>query len=201
MKASTTSLPINRPKIFATCLSESCSYRVASAVATKNEGESHILDVNEIFSVSPGKHTKQFISKNDLIRKRRAMRAKLPQTKRRRNLLSKFKESCRKQKEKVEGIQYQSNCGMADGNRAINPEDLKSALDIVIIPEECSVVFFALQIFCKLQLNGVKKHLMFKFAQQNQLITMHLKLQVLKISMVTYICMVINSPLALSRKG
>lgn len=100
------------PKNNCYSLSESCSYRVASAVATKNEGDSHVLlEVNQKLSVSPGKHTASYMAKKDEIKKRRAAIAKLPATKKRRNFLAKNKEATRQNKEK-QGLQYQSNCGL-----------------------------------------------------------------------------------------
>ncbi|XP_046587866.1 uncharacterized protein LOC124293015 [Neodiprion lecontei] len=87
------------PKNCCYSLSESGDYRLASTVCTKNEGEKHIMDVNSKLNVSPGKHTASFAKVLETKRKKRAMKAKLPTTKARRNLLARKKEASRKSME------------------------------------------------------------------------------------------------------
>ncbi|KAK0073150.1 hypothetical protein PV325_010197, partial [Microctonus aethiopoides] len=65
------------PKNNCYCLSESADFRLASAVASKNNGDSYVMDVKKILSLSPGKNTKSYIQSQDHIRKKRAMKAKL----------------------------------------------------------------------------------------------------------------------------
>jgi len=70
------------------------------------------LDVVKELCVSPGKHTKNFASRRDKIRREKARKAKLPSTKCRRNILIQERTLLREQKEKAEGTQYKSNCGL-----------------------------------------------------------------------------------------
>ncbi|XP_043480002.1 uncharacterized protein LOC122509810 [Leptopilina heterotoma] len=138
------------PKNHSYSLSESCSYRVASAVATKNEGDSHLLNVKEKLSLSPGKHTSAFVTKKDEVRKKRAIKAKLPATKRRRISLHASTESSRKRNERQEGIQYQPNCGLeVDFERphiVLDPLIVKNKLqNNPISVEHCNLVYFDLE--------------------------------------------------------
>lgn len=137
------------PKNLCLSLSEAADFRLASVVCTKNEGEIHILNVQEKLTVSPGKHTASFAARIDRRRKLRTMRAKLPSTKRRRNLLVEMKEVLRRSTEKSEGIQYQSNCGMdmhTESPTSIDPQLLADKLpDIIILSENCNVVYFDLK--------------------------------------------------------
>lgn len=137
------------PKNCAYSLSQSADYRLASAVCTKNEGESHILSVNERLNVSPGRHTATRATYVDNKRQRRAINAKSPATKSRRNLLAEMKESLRKAIEKTEGLQYQTNCGMTtDIDESINkdPQLLAAKLtDISLSSESCNIVYFDLE--------------------------------------------------------
>ncbi|XP_044594883.1 uncharacterized protein LOC123272250 [Cotesia glomerata] len=91
--------------------SESADYRYASAICTKNEGDSHVMAVNEKLSLSPGKHTAFYTSRLDRTRLKRSNKSQLPSTKRRRLVLSKKRNDLKKKNERSEGIQYQSNCG------------------------------------------------------------------------------------------
>lgn len=52
------------PKNICYSRSESCCYRLASAVCTKNDGESYLTDVEKKLLSSPGKHTKNFLRHN-----------------------------------------------------------------------------------------------------------------------------------------
>lgn len=137
------------PKKCCYSLSESADYRLASAVCTKNDGEKHLLNVNAKLNVSPGKHTAILAMHLDEKREKRAIKAKLPSTKSRRNLLSQMKEASRKSKERSEGVQYQSNCGMNInmGNATlIDSQRFADKLpNISVSPEDCNIVYFDLE--------------------------------------------------------
>ncbi|XP_053598615.1 uncharacterized protein LOC128668838 [Microplitis demolitor] len=86
----------------------------------------------------------------DKITKQRAARAKLPEAKKRRNLLAKNKEASRQNKERQEGLQYQSNCGLLmsiDYNNVnINTKTLYSKLrNVVITSDNCGLVYFDIE--------------------------------------------------------
>jgi len=100
------------PKNYCYSLSESSDYRYSSTVCTKNDGENYLLDVVKELCVSPGKHTKNFASRRDKIRREKARKAKLPSTKCCKNILIQERTLLREQKEKAEGTQYKSNCGL-----------------------------------------------------------------------------------------
>lgn len=76
--------------------SESADYRLASAVCKKNDGENYLLTVQEKLYLSPGKHTTLFAMKEKLKHSRRTIKAKLPSTKTRRNILAQERQALRK---------------------------------------------------------------------------------------------------------
>ncbi|XP_046739525.1 uncharacterized protein LOC124407446 [Diprion similis] len=132
--------------------SEAADYRLASTVCTKNEGEMFVLNVNSKYlNLSPGKYTESFTKKLDQKRKKRAIKAKLPSSKARRNLLTQTKETCRKSMEKSEGTQYERNCGMdidVQNSTSINvplrntAEDLP---DVFLSSDDCNIIYFDLE--------------------------------------------------------
>ncbi|XP_066585436.1 uncharacterized protein [Prorops nasuta] len=96
------------------CLSRSasCDFRVASAVCTKNDGESSILKIKHKICLSPRKYTASYTAKYDKIRYQRAEKINSRAYKLRRIELSQKREKLRKRNEKDEGISYQSNLGI-----------------------------------------------------------------------------------------
>ncbi|XP_046465905.1 uncharacterized protein [Neodiprion pinetum] len=137
------------PKNCCYSLSESGDYRLASTVCTKNEGEKHIMDVNSKLNVSPGKHTASFAKVLDTKRKKRAMKAKLPTTKARRNLLARKKEASRKSMEQSEGIHYETNCGINSCSESRGTVDFRLLLDILptiaVSVDSCNIIYFDLE--------------------------------------------------------
>lgn len=87
----------------------------ASAISTKNEGDSHIIDVHQKLLLSPEKHTAAFISQLDRTRFKRASKVHISSTKRSRFMLSHKRDELRQKNEESEGIQHQSNCGFLKG--------------------------------------------------------------------------------------
>ena len=53
------------PKSHCYSMSESSDYRYASAVCSKNDGERHILEVQKMLLLSPGKNTALYASRQD----------------------------------------------------------------------------------------------------------------------------------------
>ncbi|XP_011702922.1 PREDICTED: uncharacterized protein LOC105458979, partial [Wasmannia auropunctata] len=98
------------PKMTCYSTSKAADYRTVSTVCTKNDGDSYLITVNKLLSLSPGKHTKYFIKKNDKFREKRTEKANLISSKLRRIFLAKKREAERRAKERSEGIQYKSNC-------------------------------------------------------------------------------------------
>lgn len=94
--------------------SESLVYRVDSAVSQKNLGTEYIVAVNKELEISPGKHTKEFRQKKDLVRKQITEWAKTVEFKRRRLFRAKLKSQKRVNSESREGITYSSGCSLAD---------------------------------------------------------------------------------------
>jgi len=136
------------PKNICYSRSESCCYRLASAVCTKNDGESYLTDVEKKLLLSPGKHTKFFASQLDKIRKKRSLKSKLPSTKYRRNLLVRERENLRKKNESSEGVQYQSNCGFTENNEDLNIFHETQFADlptILLSADTCTIVYFDLE--------------------------------------------------------
>ncbi|CAH0555169.1 unnamed protein product [Brassicogethes aeneus] len=128
--------------------SESADYRYASAICTKNEGDSHIMAVNEKLSLSPGKHTKSFTSQMDRTRLKRTIKCQLPSTKRRRIILSKKRDNLRQKNEKLEGVQYQTNCGFLNLSTQSTEEliDQASYVDFPnVISDSSKIVYFDLE--------------------------------------------------------
>lgn len=137
------------PKSHCYSMSESSDYRYASAVCCKNDGESHLLSVYNILSLSPGKNTRVYASRQDKKRFERAKKAKLISAKVRRNLLAEGREKLRKKNEKTEGVQYESNCGLTCDN--VTNEVIDSNIssitqdNLVISSENCDIVYFDLE--------------------------------------------------------
>lgn len=129
--------------------SESADFRYASAICTKNEGDSHIMAVNNKLLLSPGKHTTAFTSQMDKTRRKRAMKAHLPSTKRRRLLLSHKRDELRQNNEKSEGIQYKSNCGFLNETTSSSESHHFEASYIdspsIISSETSIIVYFDLE--------------------------------------------------------
>lgn len=65
------------PKSNCYSMSESSDYRYASAVCRKNDGESHLLDVYKILSLSPGKNTALYASRQNKKRLNRAKKSQI----------------------------------------------------------------------------------------------------------------------------
>jgi len=136
------------PKNICYSRSESCCYRLASAVCTKNDGQSYLTDVEKKLLLSPGKHTKFFASQLDEIRKKRSLKSKLPSTKYRKNLLVRERENLRKKNESSEGVQYQSNCGFTENNEDLNifhETQLADLPTILLSADTCTIVYFDLE--------------------------------------------------------
>lgn len=121
-------------------LTESADYRFASAVLTKNDGESHVMTIKQQLMLSRGEHTESYAAKLDKKRMCRATNAKLRLAKTRRNILRQDREALRKRSEKSEGVQYESNCGMQIN---VNNNDYSHPKNIT--PEICEVVYFDLE--------------------------------------------------------
>ncbi|XP_044591398.1 uncharacterized protein LOC123269630 [Cotesia glomerata] len=135
------------PKNICYSKSESSSYRLASSVCTKNDGDSCIVGIRKKLKLSPGLHTSLYAELSDNKRKKRAIDAKLPVAKKRRVLVTQEREKLRKKNENSEGVQYKSNCGLSqDGEdfEAFDESQIKGP-DIQMSPETCNLVFFDLE--------------------------------------------------------
>lgn len=136
------------PKSHCYSMSESSDYRYASAVCSKNDGESHLLEVYKILSLSPGKNTGLYASRQDKKRYERAKKAKLLSAKARRNLLAENREKLRKKNEKTEGVQYESNCGLTndnDSNQVIDSHIVSMSQNSLFSADNCDIVYFDLE--------------------------------------------------------
>ncbi|XP_066590861.1 uncharacterized protein [Prorops nasuta] len=96
------------------CLSRSaaCDYRVVSAVCTKNDGDKSIINIREKMNLLGGPHTATYMNGIDRKRKLRAFLDSTRLKKLRRIELKVKREALRKSAEKLEGVQYLSNCGI-----------------------------------------------------------------------------------------
>lgn len=134
------------PKNHCYSISESTDYRLASAVCTKNEGETHILKVYEQLYLSPGTHTERFVANIDRTRKLRKIKSKLLSTESRRDLLIQMKEVERKSTEKPKVIKYKSNCGMDTNTETpdfMDPQLLANKFpSISVTSDNCDNVYF-----------------------------------------------------------
>ncbi|KAK0170502.1 hypothetical protein PV328_008340 [Microctonus aethiopoides] len=123
------------PKNNCYSLSESADFRLASAVASKNDGDSYLMKVKKILSLSPGKDTESYVRSQDSIRKKRAVKAKLAIFKKRRNMLAIKRKALRTKNATFEGIQYQSNCGMeTDSGFVPTSSNLISFNNVTLLP-------------------------------------------------------------------
>ncbi|XP_074109350.1 uncharacterized protein LOC141534112, partial [Cotesia typhae] len=135
------------PKNICYSKSESSSYRLASSVCTKNDGDSCVVEIRKKLKLSPGLHTSLYAEQSDNKRKKRAIDAKLPVAKKRRVLVTQEREKLRKKNENSEGVQYKSKCGLSqDGEdfEAFDESQIKGP-DIKMSPETCNLVFFDLE--------------------------------------------------------
>lgn len=136
------------PKNMCHSRSESANFRRASAVCTKNDGESHFQYVEKSLSLSPGIHTAAFARTLDNVRSKRARKSKLSSTKRRRQCLLQEKENLRKKNENTEGIKYQSNCGLVDNDEELfnfYESQISNIPGIAASFDSCNSVYFDLE--------------------------------------------------------
>ena len=120
--------------------SPSGDVRVASAVLSKNEGDSYLVEVKQSLNVPMSSNLNKFCQVTDNNRFRRAEKTKNVETKTRRIELVQKREKLRKNLENKEGITYSSNIAFElDAN-------LKMFNDIVpLSSENCKVVYFDLE--------------------------------------------------------
>lgn len=135
------------PKNICYSTSESSSYRLASAVCTKNEGDSYVADVRKRLQLTPGRYTKIHAENSDKRRNLRALDAKLPATKKRRIAAVQNRDILRKNNENLEGVQYEPNFGLSYDCEASNEfdESIFEGPEIDILPTTCNLVFFDLE--------------------------------------------------------
>lgn len=100
------------------CLSKSaaCDFRVANAVCAKNDGEHSIINIRKKLNISPGYHSIIYANGADKKRDCRVRRKSSKIKKLRRLQLKINREALRKNKERMEGIQYLPNCGFNELN-------------------------------------------------------------------------------------
>lgn len=120
--------------------SEAYNSRVDAAVLQKNEGTRYISDVNSKCQVSPGKITKKFRARKDIIRQQQAARIKKLAYKKRRRELKQGRSSKNQNLTRKEGVTYSTACGMDHVGDFID-ESLASKS----IPNECEFVYFDLE--------------------------------------------------------
>ncbi|XP_046602221.1 uncharacterized protein LOC124295712 [Neodiprion lecontei] len=135
------------PKNICYSRSESSSYRLASSVCTKNDGDSCIVEIRQKLQLSPGRHTLFYTKQLDAKRQKRALDAKLPAAKKRRIIKTQEREELRKNNENSEGVQYKSNCGLSQDCEDLEAfdESLINGPNIQISAETCNLVFFDLE--------------------------------------------------------
>ncbi|KAK0071078.1 hypothetical protein PV326_001713, partial [Microctonus aethiopoides] len=135
------------PKNICYSLSESSSFRLASSVCVKNDGESSISEIRKNLGLLPGLHTDFYAKQADLKRKKRSDDAKLPEAKKRRISSAEAREKLKETNEKVEGVQYQSNLGFSESfETSDNFDDSQlETTQIKITSETCNLVYFDLE--------------------------------------------------------
>lgn len=96
------------------CLSrsEASDFRVGDAVCVWNDGEDCIAKFRMRVDLSEGFYTTRYATSTDGKRIKRKNKSSTSETKLRRIILKQQREALRKSLEQVEGISYQSNCGM-----------------------------------------------------------------------------------------
>lgn len=135
------------PKNICYSQSESSSFRLASSVCVKNDGESYLTGVREKLGLPLGQYTTFYAKQSDLKRVKRYENSKLPVAKKRRILAAQEREKLKKTNESVEGIQYQPNCGFSEpsGTSIDYDDSLLHSTDIKITPKTCNLVYFDLE--------------------------------------------------------
>ncbi|KAF7998616.1 hypothetical protein HCN44_011024 [Aphidius gifuensis] len=137
------------PKIQCHSLTASGDYRVASAVLNFNDGESYLMNMEKKLGMDPGTYTSKFAMFLDSIRHQRSIKIKTRETKRRRIMLTEEREKLRQKNEKVEGVQYQRNCGIeitADCIQVVAEIAFDiNELDVPKISDDCQIVYFDLE--------------------------------------------------------
>ncbi|KAK0169308.1 hypothetical protein PV327_011655, partial [Microctonus hyperodae] len=142
-------LYVELKKLFDKFANNAPKFTVAAS-SQANESSNNIVAYKAPKNHCYSKHTASFMTKKDEIRKRRAEKAKLPVAKKRRNFLAKIKEVTRQNKERQEGVQYESNCGLLmnvnHNDAIINLKTFCSSLhDILISSENCRFVYFDIE--------------------------------------------------------
>ena len=94
------------------CLSKTASSDIGftCVVSEKNIGPSYKLECNKSKSFSPGRHHSRFVSRIDKIKTKRKLFQATKEYKSRRMQLKKYRAALRHQRERTEGVTYESNC-------------------------------------------------------------------------------------------
>lgn len=92
------------PKNICYSQSESSSFRLASAVCDKNDGESYLLDVRENLGLTPGRYTSLYVEQANSKRLKRSETAKLPVAKQRRMSAAQERDKLKNKTERLEGV-------------------------------------------------------------------------------------------------
>ncbi|KAK0172806.1 hypothetical protein PV328_006080 [Microctonus aethiopoides] len=135
------------PKNICYSQSESSSFRLASAVCTKNDGESYLLEVRKNLGLPPGQYASLYAKRSDNMRAKRSEYSKLPVAKKRRISASQKRENLKRKNENVEGIQYLSNVGFSESceDSLDFHNSLLESTKIEITPKTCNIVYFDLE--------------------------------------------------------
>ncbi|XP_043462926.1 DNA polymerase III PolC-type-like [Leptopilina heterotoma] len=131
------------PKNKSYSTTNSADFRVASAIAVKNEGNSYLTDVRTRLGLPEAEHLEKYCKEVDVTRAKKCLKSKTYEFKKRRLQLTENRENLRKKLESQEGITYEGNIAFENNSQLIclSPLSENSALAI----ENCSIIFFDLE--------------------------------------------------------
>ncbi|XP_051157864.1 uncharacterized protein LOC127279510 [Leptopilina boulardi] len=131
------------PKNKSYSTTNSADFRVASAIAVKNEGNSYLADVRTRLGLPKGEHCEKYCKELDNTRAKQSVKSKTYEFKKRRLELTENRVNLRKKLESQEGITYEKNIAFENNSQlmCLSPLSENSALAV----ENCQIIFFDLE--------------------------------------------------------
>lgn len=133
------------PKSHCYSLSESMDYRVAAAVAEKNEGESYMIQVFQRLNLSVDENLRQHVDRGELKASQNADRASSIKSKANRIELKKKRSALRHRNERSEGVMYQSQMSLITTPVINQPGRTGDQVVAEMANDEYQMVFFDLE--------------------------------------------------------
>lgn len=131
------------PKNKSYSTTNSADFRVASAIAVKNEGNSYLADVRTRLGLLKGEHCEKYCKELDNTRAKQSVKSKTYEFKKRTLELTENRVNLRKKLESQEGITYEKNIAFENNSQLMCLSPLSE--NSVLAVENCQIIFFDLE--------------------------------------------------------